>query len=178
MTFVALLDILVLFPLVWAFYLLWKERHRFRSLLPIIVGVIFLFIARLCEVLVEHPAIHIFGVFGLPREPYSLVITVAGGFADVLGVFFLVTGFVQTIRTGRAQEKTIHDLQSLLPICSGCKKYKAGNGSWLPIEKYLLDRGSPEITHGLCPDCAEKMRAEIKRLRDETETQKEKSRER
>jgi len=166
MTFVALLDIIVLFPLAWAFYLLWGERRKFRSLLPIIVSVVFLFAARLCEVLVEHPTIHIFRLFGFPREPYSVIVTVIGGFADVLGVLFLVTGFVQTIRVRRAQEKVIHDLESLLPICSGCKKYKAEDGTWHPIERYLLDSGSPEVTHGLCPDCASKMSEEFAYLKD------------
>jgi hypothetical protein len=117
--------------------------------------------------MVEHPTIHIFRLFSFPREPYSVIVTVIGGFADVLGVLFLVTGFVETIRARRVQEKIIHDLESLLPICSGCKKYKAENGTWHPIEKYLLDNGSPEITHGLCPDCATEMRAEIGRLRDQ-----------
>ena len=112
----------------------------------------------------EHPTMHIFRLFGLPREPYTLVITVIGGFADVLGVLFLVTGFVRTIRARRAQEKTIHELESLLPICSGCKKYRAEDGAWHPIEKYLLNSGSPEITHGLCPDCATDMREGIKYL--------------
>jgi len=163
-TLVVVLDIIVLFPLAWAFHLLWRERRKFRSLLPIIVSVVFLFVARLCEVLVEHPTMHIFRLFGFPREPYAVVITVTGGFAEVLGVLFLVTGFVQTIRARRAQEKIIHELESLLPICSGCKKYKARDGTWQPIEKYLLNSGSAEITHGLCPDCSADMREEIKHL--------------
>ncbi len=167
MTFVVLLDIIVLFPLAWAFHLLWKERAKFRSLLPIIAGVVFLFIARLCEVLVEHPTMHIFRWLGLPKEPYSVIATIIGGFADVLGVLFLVIGFVQTIRARRVQEKIIHDLESLLPICSGCKKYKAENGTWHPIEEYLLDRGLSEITHGLCPDCASRMREEVSHLKDQ-----------
>lgn len=164
MTFVVVLDILVLFPLAWAFHLLWRERRKFRSFLPIIVSVVFLFVARLCEVLVEHPTMHIFRLFGFPRDPYSVVVIVIGGFADVLGVLFLVAGFVQTIRARRAQEKIIHELESLLPICSGCKKYKAEDGTWHPIETYLLNSGSPQITHGLCPDCAADMREEIKYL--------------
>ena len=146
---------------------MWTERRKFRSFLPIIIGVVFLFVARLCEVLVEHPTMHIFLLFGFPREPYSVVFTVIGGFADVLGVLFLVTGFVQTIRAHRVQEKIIHDLESLLPICSGCKKYKAEDGAWHPIEKYLLESGSPEITHGLCTDCAAEMREEIMFLKEQ-----------
>jgi hypothetical protein len=164
MAFVVVLDIIVLFPLAWAFHLLWKERRKFRSLLPIIIGVVFLFVARLCEVMVEHPTMHIFRLFGFPREPYAVIVTVIGGFADVLGVLFLVTGFVQTIRARRAQEGIIHGLESLLPICSGCRKYKAEDGTWQPIEKYLLGSGSPWITHGLCPDCAAEMHQEIKYL--------------
>jgi len=154
MTLVVLLDVIVLFPLPWAFYLLWSEQHKFSSLHPVIVSVLFLFIARLCEVLVEHPTMHIFWLFGIPRAPYSVVVTVAGGFADVPGVLFLTTGFVETIRARRAQEKIIHDLESLFPMCSNCKKYGADDGTWHPIEKYLSTSVSPEIKHGLCPDCA------------------------
>jgi hypothetical protein len=120
--------------------------------------------ARLCEVLVEHPTIRLFTLFGLDREVYSLVVTVIGGFADVLGVLCLVIGFVQTIRVQKAQEKTIHSLESLLPMCASCKKYRAEDGVWHPIEKYLLESGSPDITHGLCPECAATMRKEMKKF--------------
>ncbi|HVN25101.1 MAG TPA: hypothetical protein VMT71_14100 [Syntrophorhabdales bacterium] len=166
MAFVAALDSIVLFPLAWVFYLLWRERRKFRSLLPIIAGVVFLFIARLCEVLVEHPTVHIFRLLGFPREPYSVIITIAGGFADVLGVLFLVTGFIRTIKARCAQEEIIHSLEALLPICSGCKKYKSEDGTWHPIERYLFGTGSPEITHGFCPDCASKMNREISLLKE------------
>jgi hypothetical protein len=159
MILVIVLDIVVLFPLAWIFGVLWKERRRFHSFLPIIIGVVFLFIARLCEVMVEHPNLFMF--LGVAREPYSLIVTTVGGFADVLAVLFLVIGFVQTIKARRAQEKIIRDLESLFPICSGCKKYRDDDGIWHPIEKYLLDSGAPEISHGLCPDCAAEMREEI-----------------
>ena len=161
MTLGALLDIIVLFPLMWAFFLLWRERRTFQSLLPISISVVFLFVARLCEVLVEHPAVRIFRLFGFSREPYSVIVTVVGGFADVLGVLFLVIGFVRTIKTRRAQAKIIHKLEALLPLCSGCKKYKAKDGTWHPIERYLVASGAPEITHGLCPACAAEMDEEI-----------------
>ena len=162
MVLVTILDIVVLFPLAWVFYLLWRERSKFRSVVPIIIGVVFFFIARLCEVVVEHPTIHLFSVFGLDREVYSVVVTVIGGFADVLGVLCLVIGFVQTIRVQKAQERTIHGLESLLPMCASCKKYRAEDGVWHPIEKYLLESGSPDITHGLCPECEANMREELK----------------
>ena len=165
MTLVAALDILALIPLGWVLYLLWKDRRTFRSLLPIIVGVAFLLVARFSEVLVEHPALHIATLCGFSGELYVSAVMVVGGFADVLGVLFLVIGFVHTIRAQRAQQKMIHDLESLLPICAGCKRYRSQDGLWHPIEKYLLDSGSPQISHALCPTCATEATEEIEHLK-------------
>ncbi len=46
---------------------------------------------------------------------------------------------------------------SLIPICAWCKKIKLGESSWEQIEKYLTDEGFGVFTHGMCPDCADKI---------------------
>jgi hypothetical protein len=165
MNIVFLLDVIILFPLIWSFYLLWRERKNFQSLRPIIMGVFFLFVARISEVLTEHPTFHVSNFFNVERQSFDLIMMIIGNFADVFAVLFLIMGFIQTIRSYRVQEKKIHNLESLLPLCSQCKQYRIGDGTWHPIEQYLEETGAPPITHGLCPACTSQMREVVKRLK-------------
>ena len=50
----------------------------------------------------------------------------------------------------------IKTLSGLLPICSHCKKIRDDKGYWNQIEGYLQDHSELELSHGICPDCAEK----------------------
>lgn len=45
----------------------------------------------------------------------------------------------------------------LIPICAWCKRIKITDNLWEQIEKYLTDEGFGVFTHGMCPDCAEKI---------------------
>jgi hypothetical protein len=45
-------------------------------------------------------------------------------------------------------------LGSLLPICAKCKKIRADNNQWEPVEKYIKTHiVDVHFTHGLCSDC-------------------------
>ncbi|MFW2373107.1 MAG: CHASE domain-containing protein [Gammaproteobacteria bacterium] len=69
------------------------------------------------------------------------------------------------------RDKTIHKLQQaidevqnlrgILPICSSCKKIRDDKGSWSQIEVYIKDHSEAEFSHGICPECAEKLYPEI-----------------
>lgn len=48
-------------------------------------------------------------------------------------------------------------LSGLLPICASCKKIRDDKGYWNQIESYIQDHSEAEFTHGLCPECAEKL---------------------
>ena len=61
------------------------------------------------------------------------------------------------VATGLVVVQDRGTLEQLLPLCANCKKYRTADGQWLPIEKYLVDSGAPTLTHGICPDCAEKL---------------------
>ncbi len=56
-----------------------------------------------------------------------------------------------------ASEKEIKLLQSLLPICSSCKKIKDDSGCWQQIEDYFHDRSGASFTHSICPDCCARL---------------------
>jgi hypothetical protein len=165
MLIVFILDIIVIFPLAGAFYLLWRERRHFKTFTPFIVAICLSFAARFSELLIEYPVFHAAKLLDMPLDSVDLIVNTIGGFADVFAVLFLVIGFVQTIAYQRQTESTIENLETLLPICATCKKYRAADGTWYPIEQYLKDSGAPDLTHGICPDCAAKVKEEFKNLK-------------
>ncbi|MFA5352837.1 MAG: GAF domain-containing protein [Thermodesulfovibrionales bacterium] len=61
-------------------------------------------------------------------------------------VFSSIEAFIKKQRQNR-----------LIPICAWCKKIKISPDSWEQIEKHLTDEGFGVFTHGMCPDCAEKI---------------------
>ncbi|KJR40893.1 GAF-domain-containing sensor protein [Candidatus Magnetoovum chiemensis] len=47
--------------------------------------------------------------------------------------------------------------KELIPVCGWCKKIKEDNNNWQTIEQYLISQGYKDITHGMCPECSEKI---------------------
>jgi PAS domain S-box-containing protein len=48
-------------------------------------------------------------------------------------------------------------LSGLLPICASCKKIRDEKGSWNNLESYISGHSDAEFTHGMCPDCAQRL---------------------
>ncbi len=51
----------------------------------------------------------------------------------------------------------VHTLSGLLPICANCKKIRDDKGYWNRLEAYIQDHSEAEFTHGICPECIEKL---------------------
>jgi DNA-binding response OmpR family regulator len=51
----------------------------------------------------------------------------------------------------------IKKLRGILPICASCKKIRDDKGYWTQVETYIRDNTGTEFSHGICPDCAEKL---------------------
>ena len=58
------------------------------------------------------------------------------------------------LQTALSEVKT---LRGLVPICSTCKKIRDDQGYWNQIESYLKAHSEAEFTHGICPDCAQRL---------------------
>lgn len=91
-----------------------------------------------------------------------------------------VTGLVGISRDITEQKKLeqqrdhyVHELQEaldkvttlsgLLPICSSCKKIRNDQGYWQQVEGYLMEHTSARFTHGLCPQCLQRLYPELKK---------------
>jgi PAS domain S-box-containing protein len=51
----------------------------------------------------------------------------------------------------------VKKLNRLLPICSACKKIRDDDGYWSQVEDYISQNSEIEFTHGICPDCMNKL---------------------
>jgi PAS domain S-box-containing protein len=69
----------------------------------------------------------------------------------------------------KAQERQIHTLRGLLPLCMLCKKVKNDRGYWEGLEQYFQEHSDADFSHGLCPDCypayMERMKAEARTMK-------------
>ena len=56
---------------------------------------------------------------------------------------------------------SIKALKGLLPICSSCKKIRDDDGYWQNVEKYIREHSEAQFTHGICPECAQRLYPEV-----------------
>jgi len=100
---------------------------------------------------------------------------------ELLGLltsFLMLTGIVlisplfKTIRQAEENQRKLVDelrealakvktLSGMLPICASCKKIRDDKGYWNQIEEYTTDNSEAEFSHGICPECAEKLYPEF-----------------
>jgi uncharacterized PurR-regulated membrane protein YhhQ (DUF165 family) len=73
----------------------------------------------------------------------------------------------------RENERLIHDLRlalgevktlrGFLPICASCKKIRDDEGYWQQLERYIEAHSEATFSHGICPDCVERLYPELER---------------
>jgi len=56
--------------------------------------------------------------------------------------------------------KNVKELEGLLPVCAWCKKVRNDEGYWQELEAYLQPRTKAAFSHGICPECAARLRTE------------------
>ena len=62
------------------------------------------------------------------------------------------------LQAALAEVKT---LSGIIPICAGCKKIRDDKGFWNQVEAYIQTRSLATFSHGLCPDCTERLYPEL-----------------
>ena len=55
----------------------------------------------------------------------------------------------------------VHTLQGLIPICAYCKRIRNEAEFWERVESYITARSDARFSHGICPDCMQKVPAEL-----------------
>jgi len=122
----------------------------------------------------QFPALPIVVLTGLNDEELGVQLVQAGAqdylMKDMASGLLLSRTLRYAIERKRAfleRERLVRDLQEavaelktlsgLLPICSNCKKVRDDKGYWTQIEAYIQQRSAARFSHGICPDCMEKL---------------------
>lgn len=58
-------------------------------------------------------------------------------------------------------------LEGILPVCASCKRIRDEEGNWHQIESYVHERSDAEFSHGICPECREKLYPEFSTDKEE-----------
>jgi len=53
------------------------------------------------------------------------------------------------------------ELREIIPICSGCKKIRNDSEYWEHVELFIRRYTGRELSHGLCPECSEKLYGDL-----------------
>ncbi len=95
---------------------------------------------------------------------YGIVLVVLGG--AIFGAYRLRV-WQLLIREKELQKgiqealANVKTLSGLLPICANCKKIRNDKGYWDQIEGYIQKHSEAQFTHGICPECTEKLYGDI-----------------
>lgn len=55
----------------------------------------------------------------------------------------------------------VRRLGGLVPICTSCKKVRDDSGYWQQVEAYVSERSEAEFTHGVCPECCQRLYGDL-----------------
>ncbi len=117
----------------------------------------------------EFPA-HLLKKDGTVMDTIITSVAIRDKQGDVVGFQGTIRDITAHVAADREREKLIDELQraiakvkmlsGLLPVCAWCKKIRNDEGYWQQMEAYIRDHSEADFTHGLCPDCAKKIRSE------------------
>jgi PAS domain S-box-containing protein len=87
------------------------------------------------------------------------ILTTDDGQIHVLGLMHDVT---EEERYRKEMESRITSLEGILPICASCKKIRNEMGIWQQLEVYIKDHSRADFSHGICPNCVQKLYPDFK----------------
>ncbi len=95
------------------------------------------------------------------------VAAIRGQNDDVLYALGMVEDINRRKLAEQERERLVHDLQQaldkikalrgLLPMCAWCKKIRNDKGYWQKVETYIQEHSDASFTHGICPECLNKV---------------------
>ncbi|OGV41644.1 MAG: hypothetical protein A2X48_13585 [Lentisphaerae bacterium GWF2_49_21] len=101
----------------------------------------------------------IVGIAGMSRKVSAnqKIVGVVGLSKDITAIKRMEIERKRIIKELQKAIKNVRTLSGLLPICFSCKKIRDDQGYWEQVDKYIEKHSEAEFTHGLCPDCSNKI---------------------
>lgn len=81
-----------------------------------------------------------------------------------LGIlFYLGSRIVGLTQSLQETQRRVRTLEGILPMCMNCKKIRKEGAAatdpaaWVPVAEYIRDCSEAEVSHGICPECMQKL---------------------
>nr|WP_246433874.1 cache domain-containing protein [Spirochaeta isovalerica] len=103
------------------------------------------------------------------RDRKGQVVRLIGSLRDITSEKRADEEKEKLIRELKEALEQIKTLGGLIPICSSCKKIRDDSGYWNNLESYIESHSDASFSHGICPDCMEKIYGEKKWYKDKKE---------
>ena len=107
---------------------------------------------------------------GLPLNFRVVISRMLDQPAPFAGILVTLDDQTERVQAARERERMLADLtaaqaevghlSNLLPICAWCKKIRDDQGYWDQLERYLANHAGILFSHGVCPDCAARLRSD------------------
>jgi hypothetical protein len=90
----------------------------------------------------------------------------AGILMDFSVCLVMLGFFVALVHSADAREaaeellklkEEVNTLSGIVPICASCKKIRDDKGYWTRVETYVSQHSQAQFSHGLCPECSNKL---------------------
>jgi PAS domain S-box-containing protein len=65
------------------------------------------------------------------------------------------------VRELQAALAEVRTLREILPLCSYCRKVRDDEDYWHTVESYVAKHTDTKFSHGICPECYERVMAEM-----------------
>lgn len=72
-----------------------------------------------------------------------------------------VKTLTRTIAEKEAAQREVAALQEILPMCSWCRKVRDDEQFWHHVDDYLCQHSEIRFSHGICPECTAKVKAQM-----------------
>ncbi len=99
-----------------------------------------------------------------PADPFDTAVPISGGmnwFRNRIlpvrqdGRLVAALLIAHDITDLKAAERERDQMRRLLPVCAWCDRIQGEDAEWQSIEVYLKREQGTDVSHGLCPNCAE-----------------------
>jgi len=77
------------------------------------------------------------------------------------GALIFLASATRLVHQNFELKRRVRVLETILPMCMGCKSIRDEHQTWKPLEVYVTEHTDSVISHGLCPDCAKRLYGEF-----------------
>jgi len=74
-----------------------------------------------------------------------------------IGVLAFLVIACRTARQNIELKRRVKLLETILPVCMGCRRIRDEQQNWQPLEVYVTEHTDSVVSHGVCPDCAKRL---------------------